>query len=186
MKKAEKTRKKIEQTFLSLTLENDQIPNVSEICAAMDIYRSTFYNYYSNVEELMDSVGQDFTDFIDDIFVNIDNYHRRVRRSGEPFSFATVLTPWVPMLRKNNDLIAVYFNPVWNSRYRNYMMQTVYKTTLEILSITTAENRYIAEFISAGTVQYIYAHVLNNEVFDANEFEKVWERVTLLVTPQKK
>ena len=181
MKKAEKTRRKIEKTFLRLTLENDQIPNVSEICSELDIYRSTFYNYYSNVEELVESVGADFESFIDDIFVDIDAYHARTKKTGEPFSFAVVLTPWVPMLKKNMDLFAVFFNPVWNFRYREYMMQKVYKTTLEILSITTAENRYIAEFISAGTVQYIYSHFIHNDMFDAEEFEKVWRRITLLV-----
>lgn len=182
MKKAEKTRRNIERTFLKLTLENDRIANVSEICAEMDIYRSTFYNYYSNIGELVDAIGQDFINYLDEIFDDIDAYRDRTKKTGERFSFAKVLTPWAPSLDKNKSQFAFFFNPVWNYRYREYMMKKVYDTTIGIFSITTADNRYIAEFISAGTVQYIYSHFLNNEMFDLDEYEKVWERVTLLVT----
>lgn len=56
--KSEKTREKIHSTFFSLAFASlGTTPNVSEICAEMDIYRSTFYNYYSGVDELIDSVS---------------------------------------------------------------------------------------------------------------------------------
>lgn len=181
MKKADKTRKQIKDTFIKLTLKNNQIPNATEICQELDIYRSTFYNYFSSINDLIDSYGDEFTSFIDDIFDDIEKYRLKVNKNHERFSFAKVLTPWVNQLIIRSDEFAVFFNPKWNLKYRDYMAKKVYKTTLKILSITTNENRYIAEFISAGTVQYLYAHVANKEMFTADEFEKVWERVTLLV-----
>lgn len=182
MKKAEKTRRKIQKTFLNLSLKRDQMPNVSEICSEMDIYRSTFYNYYSNIEELIHSVGEDFTKFLDEIFANIDIYRDHTKKTGKEFDFAEVLTPLVPVVEKNMDQFAFFLNPIWNSRYREYMMKKVYHTALGIFPAETVENRYIAEFISAGTVQYLYAHVINKEKIDVAEFRKVWSRVSLLVT----
>lgn len=183
MKKADKTRKQIEKAFIKLTLQNNEIPNATQICQELDIYRSTFYNYFSSINDLVESYGREFTDFIDEIFIDIEKYRKDVLRKNEKFSFAKVLTPWVSQLIIRNDEFAVFFNPAWNLKYRDYFARKVYNTTLKILAITTDENRYIAEFISAGTVQYLYAHVANKEMFTAEEFEKVWERVTLLVTP---
>ena len=181
MKKAEKTRRKIEQTFLRLTLENNKIANVAEICSEMDIYRSTFYNYYSNIEELINSVGADFTSFLDGIFASVDTYRDQAKQAGEEFNFAEVLTPLFPALEKSMDLFAFFFNPVWNSRYREYIRKKIYNTALGIFPSATVENRYIAEFISAGTIQYLYAHIVNGEKLDADEFQEVWKRVSLLV-----
>ena len=49
MKKAERTRKKITDTFLKLAIENDELPNISQICLSIDLNRSTFYNYFSGI-----------------------------------------------------------------------------------------------------------------------------------------
>ena len=184
MKKSEKTRKRIENAFLKYTIENNQLPNVSEICNEVDIYRSTFYNYYSNIEELIEAVGEDFRTFIDEIFVGIDEYLIYIKSHNIPFSFPEVLSRWVPDLERNTDLIAVFFNPAWNFRYREYMMQKVYKATTEILGKRTIENKYITEFISAGTVQYIYSHIANGEHFEEEEFRNVWGRINYLVSEQ--
>lgn len=184
MKKAEKTRKRIENAFLKYTIEHNQRPNVSEICSELDIYRSTFYNYYSNIDELIEDVGEEFRAFIDEIFEGIDEYLVYIKRNNITFNFADVLSRWVPDLERNTDLIAVFFNPAWNFRYRDYMQQKVYNATTEILGARTIENKYITEFISAGTIQYIYSHIANGEHFEDEEFRNVWRRINYLVSEQ--
>ena len=147
----------------------------------MDIYRSTFYNYYSNIEELIDSVGADFMNFLDGVFANVDAYRDQTKRTGGEFNFAEVLTPLFPTIEKNMDRFAFFFNPVWNPQYREYIRKKIYHTALGLFPAVTVENRYIAEFISAGTVQYLYAHIVNNEKLDVGEFQEVWNRISLLV-----
>ena len=53
--KSEQTRKRIVHTFLSLIEEKkwDKI-TVKELCARSEITRGTFYQYYSDIYELME------------------------------------------------------------------------------------------------------------------------------------
>ena len=55
--KSEQTRKRIIHTFLSLIDEKkwDKI-TVKELCARSEITRGTFYQYYSDIYELMEQI----------------------------------------------------------------------------------------------------------------------------------
>ena len=57
--KSEQTRKRIVHTFLSLIEEKkwDKI-TVKELCARSEITRGTFYQYYSDIYELMEQIQE--------------------------------------------------------------------------------------------------------------------------------
>ena len=57
--KSEQTRKRIIHTFLSLIDEKkwDKI-TVKELCARSEITRGTFYQYYSDIYELMEQIQE--------------------------------------------------------------------------------------------------------------------------------
>lgn len=180
MKKADKTRKKIINTFLELALKNNQLPNVSEICAELDIYRSTFYNYYSGINELMDSIGTEYKDILDKQFQDLLAYTNRTKTTGS-FDFSEALRDELDHFMKHRKLYAVFLNPEWCYTYTEYFRKKIYHATLGIQGKDTLENRYIAEFISAGTIHYLYTIIKNNEQITKEDSDRIWKRINHLL-----
>lgn len=180
MKKADKTRKKIIDTFFELALKNNQLPNVSEICAELDIYRSTFYNYYSGIHDLMDSVGAEYKAILDQQFQELLAYTNQTKHTGT-FDFSEALTSELEHFMKHRNLYAVFLNPEWCYSYAEYFREKIYHATMEIQGKETRENRYIAEFISAGTIHYLYTIIKNEETLSKEESNRIWQRINHLL-----
>lgn len=79
--KSEQTRKRIVHTFLSLIEEKkwDKI-TVKELCARSEITRGTFYQYYSDIYELMEQIQETL---LSDIQARFKQIHAE-SRSGFP------------------------------------------------------------------------------------------------------
>ena len=180
MKKADKTRKKIIHTFFELALKNNQLPNVSEICAELDIYRSTFYNYYSGINELIDTIGSEYKAILDHQFQDLRAYANRARHTGQ-FDFSEALSEELDHFMTHRNLYAVFLNPEWCYSYTEYFREKIYHATMEIQGKDTLENRYIAEFISAGTIHYLYTIIKNNEQITKEDSDRTWQRINHLL-----
>lgn len=180
MKKAEKTIKKIQDTTLQYILEKNEFPNVSQICQELDIYRSTFYNYYSNVNEVIQDVGSYYKNSLDVIFDSISNYSQSLSNKKD-FDFNIALQPTIQHIKQYKDLYLVLLNPQWNLEYYEYFRNKIYETCLEIQKDKNETSIYIAHFISAGTMQCIMQIVKSENTPTFSEFHDFWNRINHLL-----
>ncbi|MBQ7736955.1 MAG: TetR/AcrR family transcriptional regulator [Oscillospiraceae bacterium] len=175
-KKAEKTREKITEAFFRLAFQSmGVLPNVSEICADMDIYRSTFYNYFSSVEELVDEISRELE-------TELDEHTRGVRelgfrRSGEMEIFLNNVDVMVHLMKKKRLEHAVLLNPELNLPFRQNFSRKVWSATREVLRDqpqNAAES--ICDFVTEGVMSSVYQWLLKQDM-PIGEFSRLLVRM---------
>ena len=179
MKKAQRTRKKIMNTFLDLAIEKDEIPNISEICECIDINRSTFYNYFSGIEELIEEIGND-------VLVNsLDAYryaqeYAEVNKYKNTFKLEEALTMILKKAEENKKAYIVLTSPKWNFPFKIALKEGIYDLVLKMCKEDNKENSYIAEFIAEGTISTQYKWLVNQDI-SREEFLKFFSYVNTLI-----
>ena len=109
--KSEQTRKRIIHTFLSLIDEKkwDKI-TVKELCARSEITRGTFYQYYSDIYELMEQIQESLLSDIQTRFAQIQSESRSgfpIEEFLEKFDYEPPqnLIVWFDFCKDNQDAI---------------------------------------------------------------------------------
>ena len=113
MKKAERTRKKIMDTFLKLAIEYDELPNISQICLSMDLNRSTFYNYFSGINELIEEIGNDVFNESYDAYEYAKSYAEKYKHTDK-FKLEDALVYILKKAEENRMAYLVLTSPKWN------------------------------------------------------------------------
>ena len=164
LKKAEKTRRQIENTFFELAMKTPGLlPNVSEICAEMDIYRSTFYNYYSSVDELVETVSRE-------IAGEMERYYNGFSELGAPnpdnvWNMKNSVGSIVHFAKKKRRENIVLLNPELNLHYRRDIYDMIARGVRESLSDAPSgirENTVV--FMSEGVLAAIYRWLINQDM----------------------
>ena len=124
------TKNIIKTTFLK-KLEEKEINKitVSEICKEADVNRATFYRYYLDVYDLLDSIEAEFVDNLRLIFKE-ENY--------TVYSFALkVLNIFLENKEDNNDLMSFIFTYIfyYKSYLIYYIMNIFYNRSMIIYKI---------------------------------------------------
>ena len=179
MKKAQRTRKKIMNTFLNLAIKNDEIPNISEICEYIDINRSTFYNYFSGIEELIEEIGNDVLANSIDAYRYAQDYAENNKYTNA-FKLEEALTMILKKAEENRLAYIVLTSPKWNFPFKVALKEGIYDLVLMMFKEDKIENNYIAEFIAEGTISTQYKWLINQNI-SREEFLTFFSYVNTLI-----
>lgn len=115
--KSEQTKKKIINAYLDLipTKKWDKI-SVKEICVRADITRGTFYQYYSDIYDLMEQIETTLLDDINRRYSKANKVKKplySIEMFEEKFDYAPpeMLTAWFKFCKKYKKEIAVLLDP---------------------------------------------------------------------------
>ena len=179
MKKAERTRKKIMDTFLKLAIENDELPNISQICLSIDLNRSTFYNYFSGINELIEEIGNDVLNESYDAYKYAKDYAEKYKHTDK-FKLEDALVYILKKAEENRNAYLVLTSPKWNFSFKEYLKQGIYDLVMSMFKDNKIENAYIAEFVAEGTISAQYKW-LHNQDITRMEFLNFFSHVNNLI-----
>ena len=74
------TKNIIKQSYLELLQESEKI-TVTKICRKAGISRTTFYNHYGYLDDIMDEIGREYSDNLRDVIITNDLDARRILRT---------------------------------------------------------------------------------------------------------
>lgn len=164
-KKAEKTKQKILNTFVSLCLcsYGQARPNVSEICAELDISRGTFYNHFSGIEEIVDILSQE-------AMLKYEVMHKELlqinfnRHSGVA-EFKAMCKKILMYTTDNRDLLLILLCPEYDFPFRKELraalsdvIRTVFKYYPE------QDQHYISTFAAEGILVMGYSWLCRQDM----------------------
>ena len=179
MKKAERTRKKITDTFLKLAIENDELPNISQICLSIDLNRSTFYNYFSGINELIEEIGNDVLNESYDAYEYAKDYAEKYKHTDK-FKLEDALVYILKKAEENRNAYLVLTSPKWNFSFKEYLKQGIYDLVMSMFKDNKIENAYIAEFVAEGTISTQYKWLHDQDIARV-EFLKFFSHVNNLI-----
>lgn len=179
MKKAERTRRKIMDTFLKLAIENDELANISQICLSLDLNRSTFYNYFSGIDELIQEIGNDVLNESYDAYEYARNYAEKYKQTDK-FKLEDALIHILEKAEENRMAYLVLTSPKWNFSFKEYLKQGIYDLVMTMFKDEDIQNKYIAQFVAEGTINTQYKW-LHDQDITRSEFLNFFSHVNNLI-----
>lgn len=168
------TKKIIKDTFLELLAEKDITKiTVSEICKIADINRATFYRYYLDVFNLLDSIKDEFVDELKKAYQPSQDEKKSI------YSFSTAM---LNVFVKNKELVKILFNTNNNLNFLNDVLEIAFERCKErwekdLPDLSQEDMEYAAIFIFNGALGILNFWVKNN--FDKN-IEEISEIIETL------
>jgi len=128
----------IQESFWELYISQEKRRvTIGDICTNAGITRSTFYYYYKDVDEVLDSIKQKQIDLIHELFETSNNENR---------DFQSFIPRFQKLFLENEryliPLVMEYKDPDFSMRYRSYIedrMLNDLQITVEEPSTQTAE-----------------------------------------------
>lgn len=157
--KSKKTDKKIIQKFIEMTNRAGNFPTISELCYALDIDRSTFYNHFNDIEDLTWHIYvsvEEKTDFFkkNERLVSKDDFRRLI-----------------DICEENSDKILFLFNPNNSPSIRNRIKDTIFDAVKDsvLKSKGKGSDKYTIRYITDGIIGTMYEW-LNDKSLPSQEF----------------
>ena len=179
MKKAERTRKKIVDTFLEITIKEDELPNISKICKTIDLNRSTFYNYFSGIDELIEEIGNDVLNKSYDAYAYALNYAKE-NKETDNFKLEEALVYILKKAEENRMAYLVLTSPKWDFSFKKHIKKGIYELVMSMFKEDEISNSYIAEFIAEGTISVQYKWLSKQDI-SREEFLTFFSHVNNLI-----
>ncbi len=157
------TKKIIKDTFLKLLAEKDITKiTVSEICKIADINRATFYRYYLDVFNLLDSIEEEFVNELKQAYQPTKDEKKTI------YNFSTAM---LTVFIENKDLVKILFNTNNNLHFLNDILEVAFERCKErwkkdLPKLSEEDMEYAAIFIFNGALGVLNFWVKNN--FDKN------------------
>lgn len=168
------TKKIIKDTFLELLAKKDITKiTVSEICKIADINRATFYRYYLDVFNLLDSIEEEFVTELKQAYQPSQDEKKSI------YGFSTsMLTVFV----ENKELVKILFNTNNNLHFLNDVLEVAFDRCKErwekdLPELSQEDMEYAAIFIFNGALGILNFWVKND--FDKN-IEEISEIIETL------
>lgn len=128
----------IQESFWELYISQDKKRvTIGDICKNAGITRSTFYYYYKDIDEVLDSIKQKQMDLVHELFDTSNNENR---------DFQSFIPRFQKLFLENErylvPLVMEYKDPDFSLRYRSYIedrMLNDLQITVEESSTQTAE-----------------------------------------------
>lgn len=177
-KKAEKTRKKIMDTFVMLCMRSlGTLPNVSEICSEMDIYRGTFYNYFSGINELVEFLSQDVNKTLELLYEDLLDLEY-----SDGKILAKTQNPFYRMLKEalcQRNAMVVLLCPDYDFAYRKTTLLMIYNVVDAIFNNYPQNQRhYICAYTSEGVLSAVYDWLYKQDM-ELKQFSEFVSMLTL-------
>lgn len=111
------TKKVIKDTLISLLKEKDiNKITVSEICQQADINRATFYRYYLDAYDLLDSIQEELVTELRDACYKVEDSN----------SFTNFAKELLIVFTNNKELVKILFNTKYNMDFLNDIFEIAY------------------------------------------------------------
>lgn len=121
--KSEQTRNKIETVYLDLISEKrwDKI-TVKELCSHANITRGTFYQYYGDIYDLMESIQSSLLEEITALYKSLANENQkpfRIERFPEEFDHTPPqqLISWFDFCKEHHQAMEALLDPINGDSY---------------------------------------------------------------------
>lgn len=168
------TKKIIKETFLNLLNEKEiNKITVSEICKIADINRATFYRYYLDVYDLLDSIQAEF----------INELKTSSTTNINTYSVSTFSKELLTIFLENKELVKILFNTNNNIYFLNEVLEVAYskcreKWLLDLPNISEEDIEYASIFIFNGALGVVNYWVKNDFDKDVNEISNIIEQLS--------
>lgn len=173
------TKTVIKETFLELISEKDiKKITVSEICSKADINRATFYRYYLDVYDLLDSIKKELEEELKDAYRPKDESENTVKN----FSKAML-----EVFIANKKIVKLLFNTNNGLYFLNSILEIAYirckeKWKKDLPEIPEEDMEYAAIFIFNGALGVINFWVQNDFDKDISELSETIESLSYFGT----
>lgn len=157
------TKKIIKDTFLDLLSKKDITKiTVSEICKIADINRATFYRYYVDVFNLLDSIEDEFVKELKKAYQPNCNEKKTI------YGFSKAM---LTVFLENKELVKILFNTNNNLHFLNDVLEVAFDRCKErwekdLPGLSQEDMEYAAIFIFNGALGVLNFWVKND--FDKN------------------
>ncbi len=165
------TKKIIKDTFLDLLSKKDiKKITVSEICNLADINRATFYRYYLDVFNLLESIEDEFVNELKIAYQPKDTEEKSV------YQFSKTL---LNVFLENKELVKVLFNTNENLSFLHDVLEVAYTKCKErwekdLPDLSQEDMEYASIFIFNGALGVINFWV-------KNDFDKDIEEISTII-----
>lgn len=169
------TKKIIKNTFLEMLEEKDiKKITVSEICKKADINRATFYRYYLDVYDLLDSIKQEFETELK------NSYIQKKEKENTIFNFYKSI---LYVFLENKKLVKLLFNIDNGLYFLNNILEIAYTSCREkweedLLNISQENMEYATIFIFNGALGIINFWVQNDFNKNIDEIAEIIEQLS--------
>lgn len=169
-KQSARTQKRICDTFLDYCITKNEVPTATQLCASLKIDRGTFYNYYSSISDITDTLmheldlqNQPYRQFAGRITLELTE---KIMRIGE----------------KKPKAMMVLLNPALNLPYRSYIRSTIFDVLLETTHRQSeAEEIYLVEFVTDGILNTYYRWLKMQDISFAELTALVYNMVSKII-----
>ena len=169
------TKKVIKDTFIELVSEKDiKKITVSEICKKADINRATFYRYYLDVFDLLDSIKKEFESELKLAYTPKNETENTV------LNFSKAM---LNVFLKNKELVKLLFNTNNGLYFLNNILEIAYsrckeKWEKDLPDILQEDMEYASIFIFNGALGVINFWVQNDFDKDIDEIANIIENIS--------
>lgn len=169
------TKKAINDTFIELVSKKDiKKITVSEICAKADINRATFYRYYLDVYDLLDSIKKEFEAELKKAFSPESQEENTV------MNFAQAM---LGVLITNKELVKMLFNTNNGLYFLNNILEIAYthckeKWKMDLPNIKEENMEYASIYIFNGALGIINYWVQNDFDKSIDEISEIIETLS--------
>ena len=158
-KKAQKTKRNIENVFLSLLKEHDiNDISVSLICSLSKVNRSTFYLHYNNVYDLLEQIEYKM---IVKLTKQLKSDNNSVTSDSKRY-----LLPYLNYIYINKDFFNIFYKYSANNKYENELESILFDSLKKYLSSAIIEDdttlNYCLEYYEAGLFSIIKKWILED------------------------
>ena len=165
-KHAEHTKKLIEDTLIDLMNDkNLEKIKVTDITSKLDLHRSTFYEYFADIYEVVDEIEKEYLKVIKDVVEKYSDDFIKCMRSLAIF------------VKSNRDTFNVLLNKM-NFHFNDALFLTAQKIYLNIFLKTEDEQEkkrvlYNSYFVISGSIGILSFWILRNCDISIDEFTSI-------------
>lgn len=169
------TKRIIKDTFLTLLNEKDiKKITVSEICNKADINRATFYRYYLDVYDLLDSIEKEFVIELKEAYLPQNDAEKTIHHFTKAM---------LSVFLKNKELVKILFNTNNSIYFLNNILEIAYARCRErwekdLPNIPEEDMEYATVFIFNGALGIINFWVKNDFDKDIDEISEIIETLS--------
>lgn len=160
LKKQKQTKDRLKSAFMRVySKKNYGNITINEICKEAGLYRATFYNYYSNIWEILNEVEDQM---LKELALHSGNFKKfRLQILNKNSKYITTLYRSIcTILYDNRDWMLVLYSPTSNPSFRMKMKRQIVMDYLDTLSanhiVLTKKNEVILNALATSVIESQY------------------------------
>lgn len=185
IKKQRATREKLKKSLIRLSMENGyHVITVGEICDDAGVYRSTFYRYYKNKEELLTDIENSYIEDTRNITREISDFHR-LNPTDNYSEYRKTLEKDLEYHDSHRDMSLFLLSSMGDLRFSRKMEASIGKSYKARLRENLRDNpplrdeNYLVSFFAAGFVSTICRWLKDHDITSAETADFLIRMITV-------